>query len=66
MKMEIAVKTTDNTKPNNRITSLKTLYPRYIPTTVEMDAPNACISTITAINPSNQPTDFMMIPELRK
>ena len=29
MKMEITVNTIDKTKPNNRNTSLKTLYPRY-------------------------------------
>jgi hypothetical protein len=66
MKMETAVNTIDKIKPNNRITSLKTLYPRYIPTTVEIDTPNACINTVTAISPGNQPTDFMMISEPRE
>ena len=64
--MEITVNTIDNIKPNNRITSLNTLYPRYIPTAVEIDAPNACISTITATNPSNQPPNFMMSSEPRE
>jgi hypothetical protein len=66
MKMETAVNTIDKTNPNNRDTSLKTLYPRYIPTMVEIDAPNACTSTITAANPDSQLTDFMMISEPRE
>ncbi|MDR2691442.1 MAG: hypothetical protein LBB73_03980 [Dysgonamonadaceae bacterium] len=51
--METRVKTRDTSKPNSRITSLKTRYPRYVPTMVENDAPNAFISTIIATNPSN-------------
>jgi hypothetical protein len=66
MKMEIAVNTIDKTNPNNRNTSFKTLYPRYIPTMVEIDAPNACINTITATNPSAQTPDFMMNSEPRE
>jgi hypothetical protein len=52
MKMEITVNTIDKTKPNNRNTSLKTLYPRYTHTIEEKDAPKACISTIIATKPS--------------
>jgi hypothetical protein len=66
MKMETRVKTRDMSNPNIRITSLKTLYPRYIPTTVEIDIPNACINTIIDASPSNQLADFMMIPEPRE
>jgi hypothetical protein len=66
MKMETAVNTIDKTNPNNRNTSLKILYPRYIPTMVEIDAPNACTSTITTANPGNHLPDFMMISEPRE
>ena len=50
--METRVKTRDTSKLNNRIASLKTLYPRYTPTTAENDAPKRCISHTTATNPS--------------
>jgi hypothetical protein len=66
MKMKIAVNTIDKTNLDNRTTSLKTLYPRYIPIIVEIGIPNACINTITAASPSNQPPDFMMLSEPRE
>ena len=64
--MVITVNPKDTINPNNLNTSLKTLYPRYIPTTVRKVAPKAQINPATAANPKNQNKNFMMIPELRE
>ena len=53
MMIEMTAKTEAIAREKSLNASLKTLYPRYTPTTAENDAPKACISTITAVSPSN-------------
>jgi hypothetical protein len=59
MNMEITVNTMDKTKPNNRITSLKSLYPRYIAAMTESEAPKAYISPEIAAKTTKSNKNFM-------
>lgn len=64
--IDISVNAHDIANPINRITSRNIMYPIYIPTTIEIVAPQTHVSLATTAKPAKQPAKLMMIPKQRE